>query len=94
MWGQRPLTPTGGSRGSRAISFAGVLKYWEDRYRDRFTQIAKMPPKPGQEEIYAKLQGMGIDRHRYSQQDLRNDSIYSGLVRYHSEQHPTNSVDA
>jgi uncharacterized protein (DUF433 family) len=31
-------------------------KYWEDRYRERFAQIAKLPPKPGQEEVYAKLQ--------------------------------------
>jgi uncharacterized protein (DUF433 family) len=31
-------------------------KYWEDRYRERLAQIAKLPPKPGQEEIYAKLQ--------------------------------------
>lgn len=31
-------------------------KYWEDRYRERLAQIAKLPPKPGQEEVYAKLQ--------------------------------------
>lgn len=31
-------------------------KYWEERNRDRFAQIAKLPPKPGQEELYAKLQ--------------------------------------
>jgi hypothetical protein len=30
--------------------------YWEDRNRERLAQIAKLPPKPGQEEIYAKLQ--------------------------------------
>lgn len=31
-------------------------KYWEDRYRERLAKIAKLPPKPGQEEVYAKLQ--------------------------------------
>jgi uncharacterized protein (DUF433 family) len=33
-----------------------MRKYWEDKNRERLTQIAKIPPKPGQEEIYAKLQ--------------------------------------
>jgi len=31
-------------------------EYWEDKNRERLAQIAKMPPKSGQEEIYAKLQ--------------------------------------
>ena len=31
-------------------------KYWEERNRDRFSYIAKLPPQPGREEIYAKLQ--------------------------------------
>jgi uncharacterized protein (DUF433 family) len=30
--------------------------YWEERYRERLSEIAKLPPKPGQEEVYAKLQ--------------------------------------
>jgi len=30
--------------------------YWEDRNRERLAQIAQLPPKPGQEAIYAKLQ--------------------------------------
>lgn len=29
--------------------------YWENRNRERLAQIAAMPPKPGQEEIHAKL---------------------------------------
>ncbi len=33
-----------------------MREYWEDKNRDRLAEIAKMPPKPGQEEIYAKLQ--------------------------------------
>lgn len=33
-----------------------IQKYWEDKNRERLAQIAKMPPKPGQEEIHAKLQ--------------------------------------
>lgn len=33
-----------------------MRKYWESRNRERLAQIAKIPPKPGQEELYAKLQ--------------------------------------
>ncbi|HBB34852.1 MAG TPA: DUF433 domain-containing protein [Cyanobacteria bacterium UBA8803] len=33
-----------------------IRQYWEERNRDRLAAIAKLPPKPGQEEIYAKLQ--------------------------------------
>ena len=32
-----------------------IRQYWEERNRERFAQIAAMPPKPGQEEIRAKL---------------------------------------
>ena len=31
-------------------------KYWQEKYQERLDQIAKLPPKPGQEELYAKLQ--------------------------------------
>jgi hypothetical protein len=31
-------------------------EYWEGKYQERLAQIAKLPPKPGQEEVYAKLQ--------------------------------------
>ena len=31
-------------------------EYWDYRNRDRLAQIAKLPPKPGQEEVHAKLQ--------------------------------------
>jgi uncharacterized protein (DUF433 family) len=33
-----------------------MRRYWEDKNRERLAQIAKMPPKSGQEEVYAKLQ--------------------------------------
>jgi uncharacterized protein (DUF433 family) len=33
-----------------------MREYWENKNRERLAQIAKIPPKPGQEEIYAKLQ--------------------------------------
>ena len=33
-----------------------MRQYWEEKNRERLAQIAKLPPKPGQEEIYAKLQ--------------------------------------
>lgn len=33
-----------------------IKKHWEDKNRERLAQIAKLPPKPGQEELYAKLQ--------------------------------------
>lgn len=32
-----------------------IRQYWEDRNRERFAEIAKLPPKPGQEKIRAKL---------------------------------------
>ncbi len=32
-----------------------VRRYWEDRNRTKFLEIAAMPPKPGQERIRAKL---------------------------------------
>jgi uncharacterized protein (DUF433 family) len=33
-----------------------MREYWEEKNRERLAQIAKLPPKPGQEEVYAKLQ--------------------------------------
>jgi hypothetical protein len=33
-----------------------MREYWEKRNRERLAQISKLPPKPGQEEVYAKLQ--------------------------------------
>lgn len=31
-------------------------QYWEERNRERFARIAALPPKPGQEALWAKLQ--------------------------------------
>ena len=33
-----------------------IRDYWEEKNRERFAQIAQLPPKPGQEAIRAKLQ--------------------------------------
>jgi uncharacterized protein (DUF433 family) len=33
-----------------------IRQYWEDRNRERFAEIAVMPPKPDQEALRAKLQ--------------------------------------
>ena len=33
-----------------------MREYWEEKNCERLAQIAKLPPKPGQEEVYAKLQ--------------------------------------
>jgi len=33
-----------------------IRQYWENRNRERFAQIAAMPPKPGQAALRAKLQ--------------------------------------
>ncbi|MDJ0734507.1 MAG: DUF433 domain-containing protein [Nostocaceae cyanobacterium] len=33
-----------------------MREYWQEKNRERLAQIAKLPPKPGQEEVYAKLQ--------------------------------------
>jgi len=32
-----------------------IRQYWEDRNKERFVEIAALPPKPGQEEIKAKI---------------------------------------
>jgi hypothetical protein len=32
-----------------------VRQYWEERNRQRFAEIAAKPRKPGQEELWAKL---------------------------------------
>ncbi|MHC5614210.1 MAG: DUF433 domain-containing protein [Nostoc sp.] len=33
-----------------------IRQYWQERNRDRLAQIATMPPKPGQESLWKKLQ--------------------------------------
>lgn len=33
-----------------------IRQYWQEKNRERFAQIAAMPPKQGQEELRAKLQ--------------------------------------
>jgi len=33
-----------------------IQQYWEKRNRKRFAKIESMPPKPGREEVRAKLQ--------------------------------------
>ena len=33
-----------------------IRRYWEERNRERLAQIAAMPPKPGQEALWKKLQ--------------------------------------
>jgi uncharacterized protein (DUF433 family) len=33
-----------------------IRQYWEERNRERFARIAAMPPKPGQEALWEKLQ--------------------------------------
>ena len=35
---------------------AEIRQYWEERNREHFAQIATMPPKPGREALWAKLQ--------------------------------------
>jgi uncharacterized protein (DUF433 family) len=39
-----------------------IRQYWEERNRDRFAQIAVMPPKPGREALWAKLQAQKAKR--------------------------------
>jgi uncharacterized protein (DUF433 family) len=33
-----------------------IRQYWDERNREHFARIAAMPPKPGQEALWAKLQ--------------------------------------
>ena len=35
-------------------------RYWEERHRKRREQIARTPPKPGQEKIRAKIQAVKV----------------------------------
>ncbi|MBC6456305.1 MAG: DUF433 domain-containing protein, partial [Hormoscilla sp. SP5CHS1] len=41
----------------RVLEYAEEIRqYWEERNRDRLAEIAKMPPPPGQEAAWEKLQ--------------------------------------
>jgi hypothetical protein len=33
-----------------------IRQYWEERNREHFVRVAAMPPKPGREALWAKLQ--------------------------------------
>lgn len=33
-----------------------IRQYWEDQNREHFARISSLPPKPGQEALWAKLQ--------------------------------------
>ena len=33
-----------------------IRQYWDDRNREHFTRISSMPPKPGKEALWAKLE--------------------------------------
>ncbi|WP_293117437.1 DUF433 domain-containing protein [Moorena sp. SIO3E8] len=39
-----------------------IRDYWEEKNRERFEQIAKKPPLPGQEAVRAKLKAWKIKR--------------------------------
>lgn len=40
----------------RVLEYAEEIRqYWEERNKERFAEIAAMPRKPGQEELWAKL---------------------------------------
>jgi uncharacterized protein (DUF433 family) len=39
-----------------------IRQYWEERNREHFARIAMLPPKPGQEALWAKLQAQK-ERH-------------------------------
>jgi uncharacterized protein (DUF433 family) len=39
-------------------------RYWEERNRERFAQVAALPPKPGQEKLRAKLAAWKASRER------------------------------
>jgi len=44
-----------------------IRRYWEDRNRERFAQIAEMPRKPGQEAFWAKLEEQRASRAEQKQ---------------------------
>lgn len=43
-------------------SAAESRRYWEERNKERFAQIAAAGPPPGREELYAKLQARKAER--------------------------------
>jgi hypothetical protein len=46
--------------------FEETRQYWEDRNRERFAMIARLPPKPGMEAAWAQLQAAKAKRlHSY-----------------------------
>lgn len=45
-----------------------IRQYWEERNRDRWARIAATPRKPGQEEIWAKLDEQKAKRIAAQQQ--------------------------
>jgi len=43
----------------QVVAYAEELRqYWTERNRERFAQIAKMPRRPGQEKLWAKLDAL------------------------------------
>ena len=41
----------------QVLDYAGEIRqYWEEQNRERLEKIRSMPPRPGQEYLYAKLQ--------------------------------------
>lgn len=44
-----------------------IRRYWEERNRERFAQIAEMPHKPGQEAFWAKLEEQRAKRPEQKQ---------------------------
>jgi uncharacterized protein (DUF433 family) len=39
-----------------------IRQYWEDRNREHFARLATMPRKPGQENLWAKLEQQKTER--------------------------------
>jgi uncharacterized protein (DUF433 family) len=39
-----------------------IRQYWEERNRDRLAEIAKLPPPPGREAAWEKLQAQKVKR--------------------------------
>lgn len=51
-------------------------RYWEERNRERFAQIAALPPKPGTEALWAKLKAQKAKHEQEEREAAERDRQY------------------
>ena len=51
-------------------------RYWEERNRERFAQIAALPPKPGTAALWAKLKAQKAKHEQEEREEAEHDRQY------------------